>query len=62
MLRIAQALHSLAVSESGADMLEYALIAALVALLTLNAVAEFGDKHLLKLYTDLAKDFKSAVK
>ncbi|HTW49112.1 MAG TPA: hypothetical protein VMD92_14265 [Acidobacteriaceae bacterium] len=62
MLRFANLLVSLVVSDCGGDVIEYALLAALIAITTIKAVSTFGDKHLLKYYTtiatDLQKDFK----
>ena len=62
MKRFANLLVSLAESECGGDVLEYALLAALLAIVVIKSLTLFGDKRVLKLYTtlatDLQKDFK----
>jgi Flp pilus assembly pilin Flp len=62
MRRLPNLLVSLVVSECGGDVIEYALLTALVAIIAVNAFSLFATRHLLKFYntiaTDLGKDFK----
>lgn len=62
MRRLADLLVSLVVSECGGDVIEYALLSALIALIAVNAFSLFATRHLLKFYnsiaTDLAKNLK----
>lgn len=62
MLRLTQMLNLLLVSESGADLAEYAVLAAFVAVLTLAALGDFGEKHVRKLYLTLCLALKNAWK
>jgi Flp pilus assembly pilin Flp len=48
--------------EAGGDLIEYSLMAALVALVCASAVGTFGKNHLLKEFTTIGNDFKKDVK
>jgi Flp pilus assembly pilin Flp len=62
MQRTASLLLSLFLSENGGELIEYALLAALIAIAAIKGLSDFGDKHLLKFYktigSDLQKDFR----
>lgn len=55
-------LFDFAASDGGGQMIEYALIGALVAVASVTAMTNFGKKDLLKLYTNIGTDFKKDVK
>jgi len=58
----AEKLKELLSSDSGADLAEYALLAALLAILTVSALGDLGEKHVRKLYLTLCLALKSAWK
>ncbi|MGC2621334.1 MAG: hypothetical protein WA414_19980 [Acidobacteriaceae bacterium] len=55
-------LLELAASDGGGQMIEYALLGALVAVASVTAMTNFGKKDLLKLYTTIGTNFKKDVK
>jgi Flp pilus assembly pilin Flp len=62
MLKSTRRLVALIESECGGDVIEYALLTALLALIAIEGLNTLANKHLLKLYnniaTELGKDFK----
>ncbi|HEX4005234.1 MAG TPA: Flp family type IVb pilin [Acidobacteriaceae bacterium] len=62
MERISEVLAAFARSESGGNLIEYALLAALVAIACVSTLETFGKKDLLKTFTTVGTDFKKAVK
>jgi Flp pilus assembly pilin Flp len=59
---IRRMLGALVSAEDGGELIEYALLAALVALATIKSVEAFGKKDVLKLLTTIGTDFRKSVK
>jgi Flp pilus assembly pilin Flp len=60
--RIANRLGSLVASEYGGDVIEHALLTALLAIIAVEGLSIFANNHLLKFYNNIAAELQKNFK